>query len=66
MFQMHECSQVIHSIVVVLLRQMPNRQYTSLLCLDAVLAHSSGVGVCHAFVVEQVLQDKTAPNHSCI
>ena len=24
---MHECSQVIHSIVVVLLRQMPNRQY---------------------------------------
>ena len=32
MFQMHECSQGIHSIVVVLLRQMPNRQYTSLLC----------------------------------
>ena len=53
---MHECSQVIHSIVMVLLRQMPNRQYTSLLCLGAVLAHSSGVGVRHVFMVEQVLQ----------
>ena len=46
--------------------QMPNRQCTSLLCLGAMLAHShsSGVGVRHAFVVEQVQQDKTAPNHS--
>ena len=38
MYQMHECSQVIHSIVVVLLRQMPNRQYTSLLCRGAMCA----------------------------
>ena len=54
MFLMHECSQVIHSIVVVLLRQMPNRQHTSLLCRGAVLALSSAVGVRQAFVVEQV------------
>ena len=66
MFQMHEYSQVIHSILVVLLRQMPNRQYTSWLCLGAMLAHSSGVGVRHVFVVEQVQQVKKAPNHSCI
>ena len=41
MFQMHECSQVIHSIVVVLLRQMPNLisllivsyHFSSTLCL---------------------------------
>ena len=44
--------------------QMPNRQYTASLC--AMLAHSSSVGVHHAFVVEQVQQDKTAPNDSCI
>ena len=37
MSQMHDCSQVIHSIVVVLLRQMSNCQYTSLLCLGAML-----------------------------
>ena len=54
--QMHKCSQVIHSIFVVLLSQMPNRQcYTSLLCLGAVLAHSSGVGIHQAFIVEHVL-----------
>ena len=35
---------------------MPNRQYTSLLCLGAVLAHSSGAGVRHAFVVEKFCQ----------
>ena len=58
MFQMQEYSQVIHSIVMVLLRQMPNCQYTSLLCLGAMLAHSCGVGVRHAFVFEQVCQDK--------
>ena len=56
MSRMHDCSQVIHSTVEVLLRQMPNHQ-----C--AVLAHSSGVGVRHAFVVEQVLPDKTEPIH---
>ena len=31
---MHECSQVTHSTVEVLLRQMPNHQYTSLLPTD--------------------------------
>ena len=66
MFQMPECSQVSYSIVVVMLRQMPYRQCTSLLRLGAMLAHCSGVGVRHAFVGEQVQQDKTAPNHSCI
>ena len=30
MSRMHECSQVIHSTVEVLLRQMANHQYTSL------------------------------------
>ncbi len=63
MSRMQERSQVIHSTVDVLLRQMPNHQCTSLLCLGAVLAHSSGVGVRHAFLVEQVLPDKTEPNH---
>ena len=52
MLQMHEWSHVIQSIVVMLLRQMSNRQYTSLLYLGAMLAHSSGVGFRHAFVVE--------------
>ena len=52
--------------VVVMLRQMPNRKCTSSLCLVAMLAHSSGVGLRHAFVVEQVQQDKKAPNHLCI
>ena len=32
MSQMHECSQVIHYTVVVLLIEMPNHQYTYLLC----------------------------------
>ena len=63
MSRMHECSQVIHSTVEMLLRQMPNHQYTSFLWLGAVLAHRSGVGVRHAFVVEQVLPDKTETNH---
>ena len=54
MFQMPECSQVSYSIVVVMLRQMPNRQCISSLCLGAMLAHSYGVGVRHAFVGEQV------------
>ena len=60
---MHECSHVIHITVEMLLRQMPHHQYTSLVCLGAVLAHSSGVGVRHAFLVEQVLPDKTELNH---
>ena len=59
MSQGHGCSQLILDIIVMLLRQMPNSQCTSLLCLGAVLAHSSGVFVYRAFVV---LQDKTAPN----
>ena len=37
MSQMHECSQVIHSTVEVLLHQMLNHQHTSLSCLGAVL-----------------------------
>ena len=38
---------------------MPNHQYTSLVCLGAVLALSSGVGVRHAFVFEQVQTEQT-------
>ena len=34
MSRMRECSQIIHSTVEVLLRQMPNHQYTYLLCLN--------------------------------
>ena len=56
MFQMPECSQVSYSIVMVMLRQMTNRQRTSSLCLGAMWAHSSGVGVRHAFVGEQVVR----------
>ena len=56
------CSQVSYSIVVVMRRQMPNRQCTSSLCLGVMLAHSSGVGVSHAFMGEQVQQHKAAPN----
>ena len=37
MFQLPECSQVSYSIVEVLLRQMLNHQYTSSLCLGAML-----------------------------
>ena len=48
----YDRSHVIHSTVEVLLRQMSNHQYISSLCLGAMLAHSSGVGVRHAFMVE--------------
>ena len=44
---MHECSEVVHSTVAVLLRQMLNHQHTSLSYLGAVLAHSSGIDVRH-------------------
>ena len=59
MSRMYECSQVVYSTVEVLLRRMPKHQHTSLSCLGAVLAHSYGIGVRHAFVVEQVQQDET-------
>jgi len=55
---MPECSQVSYSIVVVMLREMPNRQRTSSLCLGAMLVHSSGVGVHHVFVGEQIQEEK--------
>ena len=40
----HECSQAVHSILGVLLRQAANRLYYCLLCLGAMLVPSSYVG----------------------
>ena len=41
----------------------PNAELPIQLSLGAVLAHIFGIGVRHAFMVEQVLPDKTEPNH---
>ena len=50
-------------LITILFFYSANSRMADPCAVQEMLARSSGVGVRHAFVVEQVLQDKTAPNH---